>query len=103
MTTHLPPFVLSQIWLELSVVTKEKKRKEKKRLFARKKVEIERRRTGRLIPYQIPNAQKGRKKKERRTWKIVRMEENQRKKERRRTVRLIPSQIPNAGGHLGVP
>jgi len=48
--------------LELSVVTKEKKRKEKERLFARKKVEIERRRTGRLIPYQIPNAQKGRKK-----------------------------------------
>jgi len=27
-----------------------------------KKVKIERRRTGRLIPYQIPNAQKGRKK-----------------------------------------
>ena len=69
-----------------------------------KKVKIERRRTGRLIPYQIPNAQKGRKKKERKK----NMEDcshgrKSKKKERRRTVRLIPSQIPNAGGHLGVP
>ena len=53
-----------------------------------KKVKIERRRTGRLIPYQIPNAQKGRKKKERKK----NMEEcshrrKSKKKERRRTIR----------------
>ena len=59
MNTHLPLFVLSQLWLELSVVTKGKKKRD---CSHGKKVKIERRRTGRLIPYQIPNAQKGRKK-----------------------------------------
>ena len=52
-----------------------------------KKVKIERRRTGRLIPYQIPNAQKGRKKERKKNMEDCSHIRKSKKKERRRTIR----------------